>query len=213
MTRSFCWRCGEDCGRSPGWRWHYWSLSPGSAATAIARAHALLVIGVTDRRRSVGVSVYGGKRRFFEDRSRTRLRSVRESSSRPLGVFSLQYCGRFSSSGSLARNGGGEGKDFEPPTQLPVYCTEVQCLRPLSHLSVRSPVRHLSLLSPRHQYWGQLRQLADASSDSARVHPGGRNLRRHLLAVVYILGEIGAVAMEKHDHDRRALGVEAWRNV
>jgi hypothetical protein len=50
----------------------------------------------------------------------------------------------------------------------PVYCTEVQCLRPLSHLSLRSPVRHLSLLSPRHQYWGQLRQLADASSDSAR---------------------------------------------
>jgi hypothetical protein len=125
MTRSFCWRCGEDCGRSPGWRWHYWSLSPGSAATAIARAHALLVIGVTDRRRSVGVSVYGGKRRFFEDRSRTRLRSVRESSSRPLGVFSLQYCGRFSSSDSLARNGGGEGKDSN--LRHSCLCTAPKC--------------------------------------------------------------------------------------
>jgi len=26
----FCWRCGDNCGRSRGWRWHYWSLSRGS---------------------------------------------------------------------------------------------------------------------------------------------------------------------------------------
>jgi hypothetical protein len=46
-----------------------------------------------------------------------------------------------------------------------------------------------------------------------RVHAGGRNLRRHLLAVAYVLGEIGAVAVKKHDHDRGAFGVKAWRNV
>jgi len=46
-----------------------------------------------------------------------------------------------------------------------------------------------------------------------RVYTRGRNLRRHLLAVTYVLGEIGAVTMKKHDHDRGAFGVEAWRNV
>ena len=45
------------------------------------------------------------------------------------------------------------------------------------------------------------------------VHAGGRNLRRHLLAVEYVLGEIGAVAMKEHDHDRGAFRIEAWRNV
>ena len=49
--------------------------------------------------------------------------------------------------------------------------------------------------------------------DQHRVHAGGRNLRRHLLAVAYVLGEIGAVAVKKHDHDRGAFGVKAWRNV
>jgi hypothetical protein len=38
-----------------------------------------------------------------------------------------------------------------------------------------------------------------------RVHTGGRNLRRHLLAVAYVLGEIGAVAVKKHNHDRGAV--------
>ena len=49
--------------------------------------------------------------------------------------------------------------------------------------------------------------------DQHRVHAGGRNLRRHLPAVAYVLGEIGAVAVKKHDHDRGAFGVKAWRNV
>ena len=46
-----------------------------------------------------------------------------------------------------------------------------------------------------------------------RVHSGGRDLCRHLLAVADVLGEIGTVAVKKHDHDRGTFGVEAWRNV
>ena len=46
-----------------------------------------------------------------------------------------------------------------------------------------------------------------------RVHSGGRDLRRHLLPVAYVLRQIGAVAVKKHDHDRGTFGVEAWRNV
>jgi len=44
-------------------------------------------------------------------------------------------------------------------------------------------------------------------------HSGGCDLRRHLLPVADVLGEIGAVAAKKHDHDRGTFGIEAWRNV
>src|SRR6516165_9177739 len=46
-----------------------------------------------------------------------------------------------------------------------------------------------------------------------RVHSGGRNLRRHLLSVHYVVGQIGAVAVKKHDHDRWTFGIKARRNV
>src|SRR5262249_5463897 len=46
-----------------------------------------------------------------------------------------------------------------------------------------------------------------------RVHPGGCDLRRHLLPDQYVLGEIGAVAVKKHDHDCWTFGIEAGRNV
>jgi hypothetical protein len=49
--------------------------------------------------------------------------------------------------------------------------------------------------------------------DQYRVYSTNRDLRGHLLAVTYVVGEIGAVAVKKHDHDRRAFGVETWRNV
>ena len=45
------------------------------------------------------------------------------------------------------------------------------------------------------------------------VHACGRDLLRHLLPIVYVLGEIGAVAMKKDDHHRGAIWVETWRNV
>ena len=46
-----------------------------------------------------------------------------------------------------------------------------------------------------------------------RVYAGGRDLLRHLLAVVHVLGEIGAVAVKEDDHHRGAFGIETWRNV
>ena len=46
------------------------------------------------------------------------------------------------------------------------------------------------------------------------VNTGRRNLCRHLLVVVaHILGEISAVTMKKHNHDRGAFWVKAWRNM